>query len=39
MASIIDEQGLRQGVGIILFNRRHQLLLAKRRNQSAWQFP
>lgn len=36
---MIDEQGFRQGVGIILVNERRQVLLAKRIGKDAWQFP
>ena len=37
--SVIDEQGYRPNVGIILANARGELLWAKRRGQNAWQFP
>jgi putative (di)nucleoside polyphosphate hydrolase len=36
---VIDEQGYRPNVGIILANSRGDLLWARRRNQNAWQFP
>jgi len=36
---VIDQEGYRHGVGIILVNNRRQLLLAKRIGKSAWQFP
>lgn len=37
---MIDEQGLRSAVGIILCNRQKQLLIAQRTRQAgAWQFP
>ena len=36
---MIDEQGFRQGVGIILVNDKRQLFLAKRIGKDAWQFP
>ena len=36
---MIDEQGYRPNVGIILANARGELLWAKRRGQNAWQFP
>ena len=37
--SVIDDNGLRRGVGIILANDNKQLFLAKRLGRSAWQFP
>ena len=36
---MIDEQGYRPNVGIILANAQGELLWAKRRGQNAWQFP
>jgi len=36
---VIDQDGFRHGVGIILVNDRRQLFLAKRIGKSAWQFP
>jgi putative (di)nucleoside polyphosphate hydrolase len=36
---VIDEDGFRQGVGIILVNSNRQLFLAKRIGKAAWQFP
>ncbi|MCB1630802.1 MAG: RNA pyrophosphohydrolase [Pseudomonadales bacterium] len=36
---MIDEHGFRPNVGIILANCRGDLLWARRRGQSAWQFP
>jgi putative (di)nucleoside polyphosphate hydrolase len=36
---VIDEDGFRHGVGIILVNSRRQLFLAKRVGKDAWQFP
>lgn len=36
---MIDKDGFRQGVGIILVNEKRQLFLAKRIGKSAWQFP
>jgi len=36
---VIDEQGYRPNVGIILANSRGDLLWARRRGQNAWQFP
>jgi len=36
---VIDEQGYRPNVGIILANARGELLWARRRGQNAWQFP
>ncbi len=36
---MIDEEGFRHGVGIILVNSRRQLFLAKRVGKDAWQFP
>lgn len=36
---MIDEEGFRHGVGIILVNAKRQLFLAKRIGKDAWQFP
>jgi putative (di)nucleoside polyphosphate hydrolase len=36
---VIDEDGFRQGIGIILVNANRQLFLAKRIGKDAWQFP
>ena len=36
---MIDDDGFRQGVGIILVNAKRQLFLAKRIGKEAWQFP
>jgi len=36
---LIDEQGYRPNVGIILANDRGEILWARRRGQSSWQFP
>jgi putative (di)nucleoside polyphosphate hydrolase len=36
---VIDDEGFRHGVGIILVNSRRQLFLAKRIGKEAWQFP
>ncbi|MHB1946519.1 MAG: RNA pyrophosphohydrolase [Gammaproteobacteria bacterium] len=36
---MIDQDGFRQGVGIILVNSKRQVFLAKRIGKDAWQFP
>ena len=36
---MIDEEGYRANIGIILTNSTGQLFWAKRKNQEAWQFP
>lgn len=36
---MIDEDGFRHGVGIILVNNSRQVFLAKRIGKDAWQFP
>jgi putative (di)nucleoside polyphosphate hydrolase len=36
---VIDQDGFRQGVGIILVNSKRQVFLAKRIGKEAWQFP
>ena len=37
--NVIDKQGFRLNVGIIVINDKNQLLWAQRYNQQAWQFP
>jgi len=37
--TMIDENGYRHNVGIILCNQQNQLFWARRANQSGWQFP
>jgi len=37
--SVIDEEGFRLGVGIVLVNAKRQLFFAKRIGKEAWQFP
>jgi putative (di)nucleoside polyphosphate hydrolase len=39
VAAMIDRDGYRPNVGIILCNTRNQVFWAKRINQHAWQFP
>lgn len=39
VAAMIDREGYRPNVGIILCNGRNQVFWAKRVNQHAWQFP
>src|SRR5579863_6318816 len=36
---VIDNEGFRHGVGIILVNSKRQVFLAKRIGKDAWQFP
>ena len=36
---MVDEQGYRPNIGIIIANHQWQLLLAKRYDEDAWQFP
>jgi len=36
---VIDSEGYRHGVGIIIVNSKRQLFLAKRIGKPAWQFP
>jgi putative (di)nucleoside polyphosphate hydrolase len=36
---MLDEKGYRPNVGILLVNDRNQVFWAKRRGQTAWQFP
>lgn len=37
--NIIDPQGFRLNIGIIIVNRENQVLWARRTGQNAWQFP
>ena len=39
MADVIDKNGYRANVGIVLMNQHKELFFAKRRYQSGWQFP
>ena len=39
MSSVIDENGYRLNVGIILTNHKGQLFWGRRVGQDAWQFP
>lgn len=39
IAKVIDDEGFRHGVGIILVNAKRQVFLAKRIGKDAWQFP
>ena len=39
MVDIIDKNGYRANVGIVLMNQHKELFFAKRRYQSGWQFP
>ena len=39
MADVIDKNGYRANVGIVLMNQQKELFFAKRRYQSGWQFP
>ncbi len=36
---MIDDDGYRRNVGIILSNQKNKLFLARRANQNGWQFP
>lgn len=36
---MIDKEGFRHGIGIILVNSKRQVFLAKRIGKTAWQFP
>jgi putative (di)nucleoside polyphosphate hydrolase len=36
---VIDQEGFRHGVGIVLVNAKRQVFLAKRIGKPAWQFP
>lgn len=37
--NVIDKQGFRLNIGIIVVNERYQVLWAQRRHQHSWQFP
>jgi len=39
MVDVIDKNGYRANVGIVLMNQQKKLFIAKRRYQSGWQFP
>ena len=39
MADVIDKNGYRANVGIVLINQQKELFFAKRKYQSGWQFP
>ena len=39
MIAVIDKEGFRHGIGIILVNHNRQVFLAKRIGKLAWQFP
>ena len=39
MVDLIDKNGYRANVGIVLMNQQKELFFAKRRYQSGWQFP
>lgn len=39
MRTVIDKEGFRHGIGIIIVNDRRQVFLAKRVGKNAWQFP
>jgi len=39
MVDLIDKNGYRANVGIVLMNPQKELFIAKRRYQSGWQFP
>jgi len=39
VCSVIDKDGFRHGVGIILVNSKRQVFIAKRVGKEAWQFP
>ena len=39
MTDIIDQQGYRANVGIVLINNQKEIFFAKRKHQSGWQFP
>ena len=39
MVDVIDKNGYRANVGIVLMNQQKELFFAKRRYQSGWQFP
>lgn len=38
-SKLVDEQGYRPNVGIVICNHQKQLLWAKRQGMNAWQFP
>ena len=39
MVDVIDKNGYRANVGIVLMSQQKELFFAKRRYQSGWQFP
>ena len=39
MTDVVDQQGYRANVGIVLINNQKEIFFAKRKNQSGWQFP
>ena len=39
MTDVIDQQGYRANVGIVLINNQKEIFFAKRKRQSGWQFP
>ncbi|GIT33980.1 MAG: hypothetical protein Ct9H300mP4_02990 [Gammaproteobacteria bacterium] len=39
MVDVIDKNGYRANVGIVLMNQHKELFFAKRQYQSGWQFP
>ena len=39
MTDVIDQQGYRANVGIVLINNQKEIFFAKRKHQSGWQFP
>ena len=39
MADVIDNNGYRANIGIVLMNQHKELFFAKRKYQSGWQFP
>ncbi|SVC75148.1 uncharacterized protein METZ01_LOCUS328002 [marine metagenome] len=39
MTDVIDQQGYRANVGIVLINNKKEIFFAKRKHQSGWQFP
>ena len=36
---MIDKEGYRENVAIVIINNDHKVLWAKRANENAWQFP
>ena len=36
---MIDKEGYRENVAIVIINNDHKVLWAKRTNENAWQFP